>query len=836
MSREQESPGRFHPGRNHPFGPAPVDNRYYYYPTRTATASTITMSAGVVTSTGTEWDSTHSTVNFTREFVRNFTTAKPNEEDNCFAQSMSEEKAASANMAIGMNVLISFLLSSIGVAVFIFATRTARHKNRRPLLRRKQSDGSDWIQTFYSQRLITDELGSSRTSNDTTSDVINDASAEELGFWLPVFWFWKSQEIERRCGKSATQYLRYMEFVQLFAAIVVGLGVLVILPLNLRGHMVRFQMDFGRTTLVNLHPKSHLLWVHVVFSLMLFPLAIYFMKLFGQKFRGYAHPFTSTKTLMVEHLNGKKATEENLRQHFSEGFPDSLTDSVMLTYNTAQLMKLDERLQKCVACLKYYESVAKPGQDRPVYAKDNLCLRCCCFCCDVGVDALEYYSAKALEMENRIEEQIDVQRKTNSIFFVTFQTEEAAQKVLSRYQHVWNSLFSPSTSQSRLLNAKLWIAKLAPYPNYIRWQNLEIGGLKWVTYAILLNAALFAFLFFITSPVIILNALGLAGWAQDLFILNQIIPALLLIELGLVVGGIVKFITKRTRYHDKITEMTVAMKGSFGYTLFAQLILPTFGLTSAKALYDYIIDYAEEGDQFNWACIFLPDNGMVFVSFFIYQALFGASMNLSRVVELQMMAVRRSVARSEAERYLISQKRQAFRFNTSYASNCVLVSIVMVFAFIVPYIGPFGLFSIGMNHVCERYNIFFVNRVREVPNIVHKTAVNLFLFAVLFELLIFTFFLGIRSSVVGMGVLVAALVIYTLLFAYIVWLKRFGNISKVPIIGSALAHHLDDDDDADSFDPVAEPQNYEAPILKRYEMLRPLTNDRRQSASLAWHE
>ena len=47
-------------------------------------------------------------------------------------------------------------------------------------------DLNSWIRTFYSQKIVDEQLGSSRTSNETTSDVVNDVSADELGFWLAV--------------------------------------------------------------------------------------------------------------------------------------------------------------------------------------------------------------------------------------------------------------------------------------------------------------------------------------------------------------------------------------------------------------------------------------------------------------------------------------------------------------------------------------------------------------------------------------------------------------------------------------------------------------------------
>lgn len=102
--------------------------------------------------------------------------------------------------------------------------------------------------------------------------------------------------------------------------------------------------------------------------------------------------------------------------------------------------------------------------------------------------------------------------------------------------------------------------------------NLQSSGLTWWIRAIILNVGYLVFLFFVTSPVIILNALGISNLYKNvrftkkhqivdgshgdmlifqILIVKQIIPALLLLELGFVIGSMTRFVTNKTRYHDK---------------------------------------------------------------------------------------------------------------------------------------------------------------------------------------------------------------------------------------------------------------------------------------------
>ena len=88
--------------------------------------------------------------------------------------------------------------------------------------------------------------------------------------WLEVcvvlVWIWKTEEIERRCGKTAAQYLRFQELVIRFVTIITVAATLVVLPVNIRGHMFSSRMNFGRTTLNNINPQ-YVITKHLVQSL-----------------------------------------------------------------------------------------------------------------------------------------------------------------------------------------------------------------------------------------------------------------------------------------------------------------------------------------------------------------------------------------------------------------------------------------------------------------------------------------------------------------------------------------------------------------------------------------
>ena len=91
------------------------------------------------------------------------------------------------------------------------------------------------------------------------------------------------------------------------------------------------------------------------------------------------------------------------------------------------------------------------------------------------------------------------------------------------------------------------------------------------------------------------------------------------------------------------------MRKVFFYLLFMVLILPSIGLTSLRAVFEFLVHSTTDHNLVKWSCIFLPDNGAFFVNYVITSALVGTALELMRFSELFMYAIRMMFARSIAE-------------------------------------------------------------------------------------------------------------------------------------------------------------------------------------------
>lgn len=88
------------------------------------------------------------------------------------------------------------------------------------------------------------------------------------------------------------------------------------------------------------------------------------------------------------------------------------------------------------------------------------------------------------------------------------------------------------------------------------------------------------------------------------------------------------------------------MTKSFGFLLFMILILPSLGLTSAMAFFEWTIS---NNDTLRWQCIFLPDKGAFYINYVITAAFIGTVLELIRFPELIVYLYALVTAKSKAE-------------------------------------------------------------------------------------------------------------------------------------------------------------------------------------------
>lgn len=200
-----------------------------------------------------------------------------------------------------------------------------------------------------------------------------------------------------------------------------------------------------------------------------------------------------------------------------------------------------------------------------------------------------------------------------------------AERVVGDYRFTAKLLQqTPESKYSRKLKSKQWIAKFAPLPNDLYWENLTWGFKAWYFKIFLVNISLAIIIVIFTTPVYLLNSLTipfvnitsnntigfqslreqsptLAGILVDTFPTMLLwIGAVTLPSLVSVSDRIVGFWTKTAENRSKMIKI-------FSFLIFMVIILPSLGMTSLSTI------ITRKG--LRWPCIFSKDNGALYVNY-----------------------------------------------------------------------------------------------------------------------------------------------------------------------------------------------------------------------------
>ncbi|CAB0033574.1 unnamed protein product [Trichogramma brassicae] len=312
------------------------------------------------------------------------------------------------------------------------------------------------------------------------------------------------------------------------------------------------------------------------------------------------------------------------------------------------------------------------------------------------VDALEFYTAE----EARLTALVEVERKAAlsrpiGVAFVTLGTPGAARTMRRALRS------SPSIR---------WLVDYAPSPADIFWENLSIPRPCWYLNAILINAVLGLALFFLTTPAVVVTAvnnLSTTGEIKKLSpLLSAFLPTVILVSIAALMPAIVGRSESLVRHWTRSGLNRTLMRKTLLLLLLMVLILPSLGLTSAQAFVEWTIN--ANNNTTPWQCVFLPDQGALFVNYVITAALLGTGMELMRFSELALYTIRLCMARSRAERiYVRKAVLWEFPLGAHYAWLLLVFTMTTVYSLACPLITPFGLLYMLIKHVVDRHNLCF---------------------------------------------------------------------------------------------------------------------------------
>ncbi|XP_064621129.1 calcium permeable stress-gated cation channel 1-like [Lineus longissimus] len=577
---------------------------------------------------------------------------------------------------------------------------------------------------------------------------------QDKGFcsWIPAFFRIKDEHIQRKSGKDAVQYLSFQRYLILFTAIICLFSICVVLPVNFQGDLEGNTQAFGHTTMSNIDTGSATLWVHGVFAVVFLIIAVYMMRHFSVNLQ-YEDDDQATRTLMVSHIPVDKCFKNIIQQHLREAYPESAIQDIQFAYNISRLVKLDKKRQFATEGRQNSEMIYNKSGIRPLIRPYPCGQLFCCECCGCRqVDAINYYGDEEKRLRDLCEgEKFRAFQEALGIAFVTTEDDEMAARIYTDFRTACKGANNPLVSSvSSELQVYDWSVQYAPAPDNIYWENLSVDPLWWWTKAIVINLVLTILLFFLTTPSIIMNSLDEIKYKKELeqthsAIIVQFVPTLILWTISALMPYCVYYSDQFIGHWTRTAEHHAVMRKTFIFLLVMVIILPSLGLTSAKAFFEWAI--TDEDKKFRWQCVFLPGNGAFFVNYVITSAFIGTGLELIRFPELFMYAIRLLAARSAAEKTAV---RKAiiwqFQFGCEYAWTLCIFAVVVVYSIPCPLIVPFGLVYLTLKHLVDRYNIYFAYGPSKIDKDIHASAINFVIVAVILLQFNVVFFTILRSE------------------------------------------------------------------------------------------
>ncbi|XP_025198856.1 CSC1-like protein 2 [Melanaphis sacchari] len=626
----------------------------------------------------------------------------------------------------------TLLLNALGcvllVLFFAFMRKRAWDYGRLALVNK---DYEKWSRIFYG---TTDESSENNVEDGNSTTTLDNSMPVDRGLfsWFLTIIQLRDDKILRKCGYDAVQYLSFQRHIMVLMAIITAVSLGVVLPINFAGDLEGDERSFGHTTVSNLHPDSPWLWVHVTIAMLYFPLTICIMRRFSVNLKLEENGECWSRTLMITNIPRRNSDINDMDRHFKEAYPECEVENIQLAYDVNKANELDRDRNAAVQAKQYCENHLKTVGERLTvqpHVCGYICI-CCGFCSSNNLDAIDYYSQEETRLKAELEaEKESALKRPLGIAFVTMTTIHSAR--LIHQDHVYKLSKCgrhnpPTSSVAGLLQPYRWRVTFAPPPDDIFWENLTEPSHNRYCKIVLTNSFLVIVLFFLTTPVIVLNVmdtLKLREIEKASPILSEFMPTLLLWTAAALLPVLVIRSDQWLSHWTRSKRNHSIMRKTFVFLLFMCLILPSLGLTSAQAFLMFAFQAGIE--TYRWQCVFLPDKGAFFVNYVVTSALIGTSLELIRFPELFMYALRLSLSRSKAEsasaRRLILWE---FPFGVQYAWMLLIFSIVTVYSLSCPLITPFGLLYMVTKHFVDRYNIYFAYGKSKISKRIHSTAIN----------------------------------------------------------------------------------------------------------------
>ncbi|XP_061646697.1 CSC1-like protein 2 isoform X2 [Phyllopteryx taeniolatus] len=559
-----------------------------------------------------------------------------------------------------------------------------------------------------------------------------DNKDSRLMSWVHDMFHISEKEIRKKCEGDVINYLAFQRHIIGLLIVLTTLSMGILFPLNYSGK--RFELDsyFGKSTIANLDNETSL-WVHNLFAVLYLFLTIYSMRRHTYNMHDRNADKVNCTLLVIGIPTDADAVE--IKHHFEEAYEYCTVKDVRVCYDFSKLLLLFHKRKRAESQKIFY--LDQQARGTTTMMNTNLCRHFWCLKCDKQEEAVMYYTRLEKVLSEIFEqEKSKVQKKHLKMVFVTFQNEDAADRILRDFNiciyHGCHCRREPRcSSRSTKLKTDNWTVSYAPDPHNVLWDHLSVGGLSWWVRFFVINTLLVILLFFFTTPTIIMATLddfNITKAVEDLNnpLVTQFLPTFLLWLFSTLLPTIVYYSSLFESHWTRSTENEVTMHKCYVFQTLMFLVLPSLGIGNLEYFFDWLFGstFLSNATQ-RFACVFLPDTGSFFVKCVIAAALTGNAMELLRIPALAVYAVRICMACSEAKRRNIRMlPATEFPCGASYAWMMCIFTMVMTYSITCPVIVPFGLVYMIIKQQVDRYNIYNMYRPTKLDKCIHSGAVN----------------------------------------------------------------------------------------------------------------
>ncbi|KJE91767.1 hypothetical protein CAOG_02857 [Capsaspora owczarzaki ATCC 30864] len=621
--------------------------------------------------------------------------------------------------------------------------------------------------------------------DETVVELVDDRDARffhGMGYisWIGPLIKRTDAEMSKTAGIDAIHYLVFTRVLLVLTAAMALLSTGVVLPIN---YLASDSFHgFAATTISNIPSNSNSIWVHVVFT------GVYAFGTYYALSRFYAwvqrthHQWRVERhdTVMISNIP-IEVGPEIVRQHFGWAYPEATVRDVRLAYDVREISSVFKRLRHARHALDRAEGLRRrDGGDGPTSRKPMFY--------GPVVNDIEYYREEIRALEAQVEScKQRLQGASAGIAFVSFEAPEMAATIIAQHRSGWPK----HSMHSALLRPTSWFVELAPLPSDIHWPALGISNFAWYIRFLVVNAILLLFLLFFTTPISLLSSLerlskteafsGISASIADSSFLTNYLPTLLLFLFALLLPLIIFWSTELEEHRTRSNMHLSLARKTFAYLVMSILILPGFLLTSADAFIEITLGKNESlVDKFE--CVFLPDNGALFVNYLLMASLLGIPIAMLNLLPLLVFKYRvwRAVTASELARAQRA-KKQTFSYGEEYARLAAIFCIVLVFSTTCPIITVIGVVYFGLKYLSDKYALCFVhNPTFTSDGRLIKTSINFILVCVvIFEIIVLGFFILKTEAASPIS---RTLLIVLVLTLFLIALKFF-KVSCYPLVG-----------------------------------------------------